>query len=92
MIMTYHLYEKSYRDYMDWTEYQGNLEYAIESFPMIKLLQVTPDDFTICVNTKKDNVKNKVVRAFGQTLANFPVFSEFVVFKYGSHRLIVEKK
>ena len=91
MFITYHLYDRSWRGQMDWRYYKGNLEYAIYDFPMVKLIDVTADDFTIRVNTRDDKVKNRVVKAFGRKLATDDDFSDFLLFAYGSWRLIVEK-
>ena len=91
MIITYQLYDKALRDSMDWRYYRLNIEYAIKSFPMIKLVNVTMEDFTIRINTSDNNVKNRIVRAFGRALANDNEFSDFVVFRYGSYRLIAKK-
>jgi len=77
---------------MDWKYYKLCLKHVLQGFPMIKLMQVTEDDFTISINTSNNKVKNKVVKALGKKLANDPSFVDFVVFRYGSHHLIIEKK
>ena len=53
MTLTYQLYDKHWRNYVDLTAYDDCLDYAISCFPMIKLARVTPDDFTIKVNNSK---------------------------------------
>jgi len=92
MTIKYHLYDKSWRNSVDLRDYKYCLDYAIRNFPMIKLIQVTEDDFTIRVNTSDVNAKNRVVKSFGRMLANNTDLQDFTVFRYGSYKLIVEKK
>jgi len=92
MTLTYHLYDKDWRNTVDWNDYRIELEDVISLFPMIELVEVTHNDFTIDVNTSNVTVKNRVVKALGRKLASDPTLSEFTVYRYGSFRLIVEKK
>ena len=92
MVLTYQLFDKNWRATVDLREYEVDIEYVINSFPMITLIQVTEDDFTIEVNTSNPKVKNRIVKALGRKMASDYTLSAFVVYAYGSFRLIVEKK
>ena len=92
MELKYHLYSKYWRNRVDWRDYEDSLLYILNRFHMITLIEVTADDFTIYINTRRNEIKNKIVKALGRAMANDEDFIPFVVYAYGSHRLIVEKK
>jgi len=92
MFLTYHLFNDYYRSIVNLRKYQECLEYAIGFFPMVKLIEVTRNDFTIRVNASSDGSKNGVVRMLGRRLAGYTDLCNFVVYKYGKSKLFIEKK
>ena len=90
--ITYHFKDLDLRNTIDLTYYENDLLNTAISFPMVKLIEVTPDTYTILINTKDKKKKNRIVRTFGHKFALMSELGKFVQHNPNSSTLFIAKK
>jgi hypothetical protein len=90
--ITYHLKDPILRSQINLTNYTQDWYRVVSKFPMIKLVDITPRDYTITVNTRDVLKKNRIVRAFGSEFAKTSALGVLVEHRVGSSTLFVEKE
>ena len=66
--LTYHLKDKALRTSINLLKHKLTIEKAMQSFKMIKLLNVTPTEFTISIFAGEDK-RNGIIRQFFRKIA-----------------------
>ena len=88
---TYHIKDPYIRTIVDLLEFENDLIQAIKFFPMVKLVGITQNTYTITIDTDDVETKNRIVRALGDGIASTSL-KKYVIHTLNANFLFVEKK
>ena len=91
MTITYQLMNQHDRETVNLFEYRKDILEAIKGFPMVELVDMSVNYYTITVNTNNNETKNGIVKALGHKIARTRL-KKYVEHKKKANVLFIELK
>jgi len=86
-----HLRDPELRKEVDLRAFEDDIDEIIEKFKMVKFIEITERDFTININAKEIETKDRTLRTFGYSLAKETAFRMFIKSENDAWQLFIEK-